>query len=128
MATRRVVTTVRCADARATVGFLTCALGFELLPPGLPDEGAVGHAELKAGGDLLMLSDDPDPGDAGKLHVAQGPAWVYLVVDDPAAAHAAALAAGAEEVQPVTDHGYGTMGTVRFDRHLWTVGDYAGAG
>jgi uncharacterized glyoxalase superfamily protein PhnB len=67
----------------------------------LPAPGnLIAHAELRIGDSALML------GDARGPHTPM-PAMLYVYVDDVDATYQRALAAGATQVQPVTDQFYG---------------------
>lgn len=125
---QRIFTNVRCDDARATMRFLVDAYGFAVVSVHPDDDGPVAHAELRLGDDLLMLADAPDPGDPERMQEPIGPASTYLVFprEQLEDRHAAALAAGATEVRPLEDHGYGWGATVRQGGNLWSIGDYAG--
>jgi len=62
-------------------------------------------------GIVRLLGPDIDP---GRLRGA-GRAEVYLVVDDPAAFHARALAAGARELSPLLDRDWGHRAAYSLD-------------
>jgi uncharacterized glyoxalase superfamily protein PhnB len=74
---------------------------------------------------MVMLGSTSDGSD-GRLALESGPAWLYVVVDDPDAHHRRAVAAGAEVVQPLTDEDYGSRGyTVRDpEGNVWSFGTY----
>lgn len=56
-----------------------------------------------------------------------GPCTIYVVVDDPDAHHARAVAAGAEVVFPLTDQDYGSRDYAVRDPEgfIWSFGTYA---
>lgn len=118
-------------DAAAAIDWLERALGFRrrLVVPG-PD-GAVKHAELTHGPDVLMIgSSRPDQGWYSPLELKGATATVCLVVEDPDAAYARATAAGMEITFELKDQEYGSREFTGRDPegHTWTVGTYrAGA-
>jgi len=125
----RVIPTIPYRDARAAIEWLGKAFGLE---PRLvvPDGDAVVHAQLVAGDAMIMLSTARDGG-FGALQqppAAGGPGTQspYVVVDDPDAHHARAVAAGAEIVMPLVDQDYGGRGYTCRDceGHVWSFGSY----
>jgi uncharacterized glyoxalase superfamily protein PhnB len=129
-----VMTGLRYHDAPAAIEWLCRAFGFErhLVVPG-NEEGEIAHAELRFGNGMVML------GSAGK----HGGGWdelmttpreiggrntqsLYVIVEDPAAHHARAVAAGAEIVMPLETKDYGGSGYSCRDLegHVWSFGDY----
>lgn len=69
----------------------------------MPD-GKVAHAELELGDSLLMIADEaPDYGALGRRTVGGSPVTLHVYVEDVDAVFAAALAAGATELRPLTD-------------------------
>jgi uncharacterized glyoxalase superfamily protein PhnB len=121
---------VRCADARAEIGFLVTAFGFEeaLVVPGQGD-GIVVHAELRwplGGG--VMLGSDREPEDEVHARMPSGPVSIYVVTDHPDALFERATAAGAEVVQGLTDTDYGSRGFTVLDPegNHWSFGTYRG--
>ncbi|MBR0645284.1 VOC family protein [Plastoroseomonas hellenica] len=109
------------ADAAAAIAFYVAAFGaaeeFRLTEP----SGKVGHAELRLGGTLLMLSDPyPDhgavpPGEGGRA------TRLHLYVEDVDAAIARAVATGARVERPATDQFYGDRSGTIIDPagHAW---------
>lgn len=85
--------------------------------------GRIGHAELQFGDSVLLLSDSWPTGGAQPPTDGRTTVGLHLYVADVDAVHAAAVAAGATEVMPVTDMFYGDRsGTVRDPfGHLWTI-------
>jgi uncharacterized glyoxalase superfamily protein PhnB len=123
---------LRYEDATAAVRWLVAALDFapRELHPSAED---VQHAELQLGHDgLVMLG--PAKEDALGLRtpraLGRSNQGIALVVDDPDAQHARALAAGAAIVRPLADTSYGTRDFTCCDPegHLWTIGTYRPAG
>jgi uncharacterized glyoxalase superfamily protein PhnB len=125
VAAQTIFSTFRCRDAAAQIDFLERALGFErgIVVEG-PD-GAIHHAELRFGGEWIMLGSDSQ-GDDGRLAFDGGPVRTYIVVEDPDAHFERARAAGAEIVQGLTDEDFGSRGYTARDPegNLWTVGTY----
>ncbi len=135
--TTTAVTTVwpalRARDARALVHFLVEGLGFvEALV--VADGDHVAHAELhRPGGGGVMLGsagpgadglrgqDDPWP-------LRPGSSGIYLVVEDPDALFARALAAGGEVVTAPhdTDHGSREAAVRDPEGNHWSFGTYPG--
>ena len=83
------------ADPEAEMAFCEAALGAERLRV-FHDGDRIMHAELRIGDTVLMLGGADGP-----------PAMVHLYLPDPDAAYARALAAGAEEIQPMMEKGDG---------------------
>jgi uncharacterized glyoxalase superfamily protein PhnB len=129
-----VMTGLRYHDAPAAIDWLCRAFGFErhLVVPG-ETEGSIAHAELRFGNGMVML------GSAGK----HGGGWdevmttpreigglntqsLYVIVEDPAAHHARAVAAGAQIVMPLEKKDFGGSGYSCRDLegHVWSFGDY----
>jgi uncharacterized glyoxalase superfamily protein PhnB len=117
--------TLRYADARAAIAFLTGALGFVEQAVHTGDDGSVAHAELSFGDGVVMLgtrTDPPGPFDTGR-------AVLYLALDSAEevdAHHARAVAAGAEVVQGLVDQPYGSREYAVTDPegNVWSVGSY----
>ncbi|MCC6830442.1 MAG: glyoxalase [Thermoleophilia bacterium] len=97
------------ADQAAAAAFFAAALGFapRLDVPGMTEFALPGGAVLglmPEDGVRRLLGDAlPDP--AGGAGVPR--AELYLMVPDPAAAHARAVAAGARELSPLLPRGWG---------------------
>ena len=95
--------------AAAAIDFYCAVLGASQRGDRLemPD-GTIGHAELGLGDSVLMLADEaPDYGALGPRTVGGSPVTLHVYVEDVDAVFAAALAAGATELRPVTDEFYG---------------------
>ncbi len=83
-------------DAEALLSFAERVFDAERLRVIPRDGGGIMHAECRIGDTVLMMG------------VAEGPpAMLHLYLPDPDAAFARALAAGAEELQPVMEKGDG---------------------
>lgn len=125
MALQSIYPALRYRDARAAIAWLCEAFGVteQMIVPGEGD--AVAHAQLAFGGNLILVGSASDGSD-GRLAVDTGPAWLYLVVDDPDAHFARARAAGAEIVEELNDTDYGSRGYTAKDPegNLWSFGTY----
>lgn len=102
------------SDADGAIDFYVRAFGaeerFRLTEP----SGKIGHAEIRIGRSVLMLSDEyPDFGVAAPETIGGSPVRLQIYVEDADEAVARAVAAGALLVRPVTDEFYGDRaGTV----------------
>jgi uncharacterized glyoxalase superfamily protein PhnB len=119
------------ADAPAAVEFLCAAFGFErhLVVAGAP--GKILHAQLVCGDAMVMLSSAGDgpglfrmvtPAAAGNVVTC----CMSMMVADPDAHHAQALAAGAKIILGPHDNDYGGRGYECFDceGNVWSFGSY----
>ncbi|MEV0616949.1 VOC family protein [Nonomuraea sp. NPDC050404] len=115
MRTRTVYALARYQDCRAAIDFLTTAFGFKVHESAKDDQGAVQHAELLVGDDLVMIS----PGKPG------GPG-IYVAVDDVDAHHDRAKAAGATITMELVDQPYGSReyGCQDPEGNSWFFGTY----
>jgi uncharacterized glyoxalase superfamily protein PhnB len=120
-----VIPGLRYGDAPAAMRFLRDAFGLEetLVVPG-PD-GTISHAEMRWMTGMVMLGSASDGSD-GRLAIETGKAMLYVVVDDPDAHHARAVAAGAEIVHSLRDEDYGSRGYMARDPegNIWSFGTY----
>ena len=134
MAHPNVIPAFRYEDAPAAIEWLGKAFGAEprLVVPG-EKEGEIAHAQLDLGAGMIMLGTAGTHGDAfDALMTTPSKAGgrstqsVYVVVPDPAAHHARAVAAGAEIVMPLEPKDYGGSGyTCRdLEGHVWSFGDF----
>ena len=93
---------------------------FKLMMP----DGRLGHAELRLGDSLIMLSDEfPEFGGKAPDTLGGSPVSIHLYVEDVDAFFSRALAAGARERKPVADQFYGDRSGQLEDPfgHLWWV-------
>ena len=111
-------------DARAAIDFLEKAFGLERHAVYDGDGGAVAHAELRFGDEMIMLSSASEGNE--QFNQAVGNYALYLVVDDPDAHHDRAREAGAEIVLGLKDEDYGSRGYTARDPegNLWGFGTY----
>lgn len=71
-------------------------------------EGKVGHAEMKIGDSVVMLSDEhPEMGALSPQTIGGSPVSLLIYVPDVDAAFARALQAGAKQERPIEDKFYG---------------------
>jgi uncharacterized glyoxalase superfamily protein PhnB len=124
---------LRYRDCNAALKLLTETFGFTEGNAFRDDTGNVQHAELWFGNGGIMIgpvADTPFGKFMRQPHEAGGvTAALWLVVNDPDAHHARAVAAGLEIVQPLKDQDYGSREySVRdTDGHIWTFGTYDAA-
>ena len=105
---QRIVPNLAYEDAPAAIEFLCRAFGFnEEMRMEMPD-GRLGHAELTLHGDTLMLASAfPEAGLGSPKDLPHLHAQVSIYVDDVDAHHEAAVAAGAEIMEPPMDMFWG---------------------
>ncbi|MBF6169360.1 VOC family protein [Streptomyces gardneri] len=87
-------------------------------------DGKIAHCELMFGNSVVMLGDPaPDMDFLDPKTVGGTPVNLYVYVEDADAAFAAALAAGAKELTPMTTQFYGDRSGSFEDPwgHRWTV-------
>lgn len=105
-------------------------------------EGEVQHSEMlwPEGGRVMVSSrrprdpsDPSDPSDprdpSGRIHEAsRGGGVAYVVVDDPDAVWARAVAVGAQVTRPLEETDYGSRGfsVTDLEGNSWSFGTYAG--
>lgn len=110
-------------NASAAIEFYKKAFGAtELFRMAAPD-GKIGHAEIKIGGAILMLSDEyPDMDVLSPETIGGSPVVIHIYVEDVDTMAANAIAAGVKVVKPVADQFYGDRGgkfTDPFGHHWW---------
>lgn len=113
--------TLRYTDADAAIVLLRDAFGFVVAHVARDDAGTVQHAELFHGEGGVLIGPRRD-GD----RFATGKAVIYVVVADPDAHHARAVAAGAEIVHDLVDQPYGSREYAAADGegNVWSFGTY----
>lgn len=113
-------------DATAALDFYRDALGAEEVYR-LPMGGKIGHAEIRIGDSMLMLSDEwPDMGALGPKTRGGATSTFVIYVEDADASFDRAVKAGATVDRPVENQAWGDrMGTV-IDPfgHKWTFGTH----
>jgi uncharacterized glyoxalase superfamily protein PhnB len=112
------------SDAHAAVDFLERAFGFQRHAVHEGEAGAIAHAELRFGDQVVMLS-SAGVGDPA-YDQGLGRTTVYVVVDEVDALFDTAKAAAAEIVLAPTDQDYGSRDfSVRDpEGNIWSFGTY----
>ncbi|BEK97201.1 VOC family protein [Nocardia seriolae] len=113
-----------CSGAAQAIDFYKHVFGADerFRMPG-PD-GKIAHCEMPFGTSVIMLGDPaPSMGFLDPKTVGGTPVNLYIYVDDVDGAHAAALAAGAQELQPPENQFYGDRTSAIEDPwgHRWTL-------
>jgi uncharacterized glyoxalase superfamily protein PhnB len=117
-------------DARAALGFLRDAFGFELIAAYARDgdPSIIEHAEMRwpLGGGVMLGTAATDDTAFGSR--ATGNDCVYVVCDGPDSLLERAVAAGASVVRDIADEDYGSRGFTVADPegNLWSFGTYRG--
>jgi PhnB protein len=108
----------------AAIDFYQKAFGAVELQRLSDPSGKVGHAELKLGDTILMLSDEfPEYGAKSPEALGGSPVMLHLYVEDADAAVARAVEAGATLESAVADQFYGDRGGKLTDPfgHRWWI-------
>ncbi|WP_018680544.1 VOC family protein [Actinokineospora enzanensis] len=111
-------------DARKAIDWLVEAFGFTRNIQFEGPDGTIAHAELGWHGNSVMVN---SIGTGVRLATEVGQGGIYLVVDDPDAHYARAVAAGAEIIRELRDEDFGTSrGYAARDPegHVWVIGTY----
>ena len=130
-----IIPSIRYANAEAAIDFLVAAFGFErhAVYADPADPFIIHHAQLVWRDQMIMLGSARNdataaafgfrlPREAGGVTSS-----LYLVVDDPDAHHANAVAAGADIIHPPHENdGYPGRGYEARDLegHVWSFGSY----
>jgi uncharacterized glyoxalase superfamily protein PhnB len=128
MAESNVFPFLRYRDACAAVRWLCDAFGFEEKAVFTGPDGTVAHAELGAGGGVVMLGSAKQ--DALGLRTPRElgavTGGIYVRVEDADAHHRRAVAAGAEVVLELREMEYGSREYTCRDPegNLWSFGTY----
>lgn len=126
-----IIPCLRYRDARAAIDWLQRAFGFE--PQAVHAEGAVvHHAQLVYGHGMVMLASVDNDSAWGRQNVhpdqtgGRQTQSACVIVADPDAHYARAVAAGAELVIDIADQDYGGRGYACRDPegYLWWFGSY----
>jgi uncharacterized glyoxalase superfamily protein PhnB len=124
-----VIPSLRYRDAPAAVTWLAEAFGFEerLVVP--TEDGRIAHAQMTYGTGMVMFGsiwDDDMNVTTPQALSGASTHGIYVIVEDPDAHHARAVAAGAEIVRELRDEDYGSRGYSARDPegHLWHFGTY----
>jgi PhnB protein len=109
-------------NGAAAIDFYKSVFGAEELMRMAEENGRIGHAELRIGGGIIMVSDEyPEMGVLSPQTVGGSPVAIHLYVEDVDALFARALAAGAKVLRPLEDQFYGDRAGKLADPfgHLW---------
>lgn len=125
------IPTTRYRDCEVALGFLRDVLGLSEVAVHRDADGQIVHGELALDGGMFLFGPEMD-NDFGKLMTAPGDiggrvtSTVYMIVQDVAAHHSRAVAAGADVVQPLYDTGRdGAEYSLRDPGgHIWSIGSY----
>lgn len=113
--------------ASEAIDFYSKVFGFtEIVRMGGPD-GKVGHAELKLGESVIMLSDEmPDMGNKSPKTIGGSPVTIALYIEDVDSVYKRAIDAGAKEVSPLENQFYGDRSGQFEDPfgHRWNVSSH----
>lgn len=119
-----VVAHIYVEGAAHAIAFYKEAFGAQELFSVAGKDGKIMHGEVAICGSVVMIGDPGDGGLYGEPRKLGGcTAGLHIMVDDNEALLRRATAAGAEQVQPVTDMFYGaTSGSVRDPfGHVWVL-------
>ena len=114
-------------DAKAAMGFLNRAFGFEELMVVPGDDGSIVHAEMNLGPAVIMLgSNKPEMGWVSPRDLPAVNQTLYIAIDDVDAHYQRARAAGAEITRELNDTDYGSReyGAKDPEGHHWSFGTY----
>ena len=98
----------------------------EIMRLNAPD-GSIGHAEIKIGEAVVMLSEEnPAWGSLSPEAIGGSPVTLFLYVPDVDATFESAIKAGAKELMPVKDQFWGDRTGVVIDPfgHRWHIGTH----
>jgi PhnB protein len=119
-----VTPSIRCRNATAALEYYAKAFGaHELFRLPMPD-GSIGHAEIRIGNSIIMISDEfADWGVFGPETLKGCTGGLMIYSENCDAAVDRAIAAGGTLLRPVVDQFYGDRsGTVRDPfGHEWTI-------
>jgi uncharacterized glyoxalase superfamily protein PhnB len=119
---------LRYEDPNTAVDWLAKAFGFTKEEVFHDDKGVVQHAVLSMGAGKVMISGPRDAGWLGGAAAAPlaSPISLYVVVADPVAHHAQAVAEGATIVRELEHMDYGSheYSTRDQEGNLWSFGTY----
>jgi uncharacterized glyoxalase superfamily protein PhnB len=126
-----VIPTLRYRNAPAAIDWLCQVFGFERHAVYEGENGSIAHAELTLGRGMIMLGSQKDdeygrsfksPEELGGKETRSA----YIVVSDPDAAFARAVAAKAVIVRPLQNMDYGSreFSVKDPEGHSWSAGTY----
>ncbi len=111
-----------CRNAAGAIDFYQRAFGATEIMRLAEPSGRIGHAEIKIGAAVVMLSDEyEEMGVRSPQGLGGSPVGIHLYVPDVDAMAAQAVAAGAKLDRPVSDQFYGDRSAVLTDPfgHRW---------
>ena len=111
-------------DGAKALEFYKKAFGATEVTKLMMPDGRLGHAEIRLGDSMIMLSDEfPEYGAKSPATLGGSPVNIHLYVDDVDAFVKRAIEAGAKEKKPITDQFYGDRSGQIEDPfgHLWWV-------
>jgi PhnB protein len=115
---------ITCADAARAIDYYKRVFGAtEKLRLDMPG-GKIGHAELRIGNSIFMLSDEyPEMNIRGPQAIGGTPVALCIEVDDTDRVVAKAVEAGAKVVKPPQDEFYGYRSAKISDPsgHVWAI-------
>jgi uncharacterized glyoxalase superfamily protein PhnB len=116
---------LRYNDADTGLSWLKDALGFEENGVVRGDDGSIQHGELRLSDAWVMIGSEPKGGD-DRWGAHAGTGFVYVAVDDAAAAFERAKAAGAELTSELESRDYGGREFSLRDPegNRWSLGEY----
>jgi uncharacterized glyoxalase superfamily protein PhnB len=116
-------------DAPGGVAWLE-AVGFEVVARQDGPDGTVVHAEARLGDAVVMVASADADYQSPPLHGHSTGGGLYLLVDDVAARHDAAVAAGGTSVfgPEITEWGTVRARVLDPEGHEWSFGTYAPGG
>jgi uncharacterized glyoxalase superfamily protein PhnB len=124
----RIIPTLRYADAKAAIEWLSACFGFESRLEVPNEDGSVAHAELVLGDGMVMIGQAHDGHLEQTLARPGEPvtASAYLILDDPDACFAKAMERGAAAIMAPQDMSYGGRGFSLRDPwgQVWHGGSY----
>ncbi|MFC7538565.1 VOC family protein [Siccirubricoccus deserti] len=107
-----IIPCLRYRDASAAIEWLKRAFGFAEHAVYRDEAGGIAHAELTLGDAMIMLGSAREDGFGALQGLPDGQVTqsAYIIVAEPDAHHARAVAAGAEIVMPLKTEDYGGRG------------------
>jgi PhnB protein len=111
-------------DAARGIEFYKQAFGATEVMRLAEPSGKIGHAEIRIGDGIIMISDEyPEMDVRSPQTVGGSPVAIHLYVDDVDAVFRRAASAGAKVVRPPTDQFYGDRSGKLVDPfgHIWFV-------
>jgi PhnB protein len=111
-------------NAASALDFYGRAFGAEEIMRLTDETGRIGHAEMRIGNSVMMLSDEhPDFGAISPPTLGGSAVRFHILVDDADAAVSAAVEAGATVLRPVEDQFYGMRSGMVADPfgHMWFI-------